>query len=64
MGDGLARFPTARHLGGYASTAPLTWSSGTSHTVVHRKVCNRALKRTVHQWAFSALTRSPGCRAL
>lgn len=27
-------------------------------------MCNRALKATVHQWSFGALTRSPGCRAL
>lgn len=64
IGDAPARFPTGRHLRAYAGTAPITWSSGTSHTVVHRTVCNRALKTTVHQWAFAALTRSPGCRAL
>ncbi|MEU7592601.1 transposase [Streptomyces sp. NPDC039022] len=57
-------FAAARSLRAYAGTAPLSWSSGTSHTVVHRKVCNRCLKRTTRQWAFAALTRSPGCRAL
>ncbi|WP_055530107.1 IS110 family transposase [Streptomyces graminilatus] len=64
IGDAPERFPTGRHLRAYAGTAPITWSSGSSHTVVHRTVCNRALKATVHQWAFGALTRSPGCRAL
>ncbi|MFJ4184128.1 IS110 family transposase [Kitasatospora sp. NPDC089509] len=64
LGDDPARFTTARALRSYAGTAPITWSSGTSHTVVHRKVCNRALKTAVHRWAFSTLTRSPGCRAL
>jgi transposase len=64
IGDDCDRFPTAKGLRAYAGTAPITWSSGRSHTVVHRTVCNRALKSTVHQWAFASLTRSPGCRAL
>ncbi|MBV9026819.1 MAG: transposase [Streptomycetaceae bacterium] len=64
IGDDLQRFPSGRSLRAYAGTAPITWSSGSSHCVVHRKVCNRALKTVIHQWAFGALTRSPGCRAL
>jgi transposase len=64
IGDAPDRFPTGRQLRAYAGTAPITWSSGSSHTVVHRTVCNRALKTAVHQWAFGTLTRSPGCRAL
>lgn len=64
LGDDLQRFPTARGLRAYAGTAPITWSSGTSHAVTHRQVCNRALKTTVHHWSFGAITRSPGFRAL
>ncbi|MBM7174060.1 transposase, partial [Streptomyces sp. G44] len=58
------RFPPAGGLRASAGPAPITWSSGRSHAVVHRSVCNRALKRAAHQWAFASLTRSPGCRAL
>lgn len=32
-------------------------------TVRHRHTANKILKATGHQWAFSALTRSLGCRA-
>ncbi|WP_406220644.1 IS110 family transposase [Streptomyces decoyicus] len=64
IGDDLSRFATARSLRAYAGTAPITWSSGQSHTVTHRSVCNRNLKTAAHQWAFGSLTRSPGCRAL
>jgi transposase len=64
IGDDPDRFATHRQLCAYAGTAPITWSSGSSHSVVHRTVCNRTLKATTHQWAFGTLTRSPGCRAL
>ncbi|RNF86759.1 IS110 family transposase [Streptomyces botrytidirepellens] len=62
IGDDPGRF-TARGLRAYAGTAPLTWASGGSHKVTHRRICNRQLKTAVHQWAFGTLTRSPGCRA-
>ncbi|MFF4924269.1 transposase [Kitasatospora sp. NPDC001261] len=64
IGDDLERFATARGLCSYAGTAPLTWASGGSRAVTHRKVANRRLKATVHQWAFGTLTRSPGARRL
>ncbi|WP_435060230.1 transposase [Streptomyces sp. bgisy060] len=64
IGDDLDRFATARGLRAYAGTAPITWSSGRSHSVTRRRVCNRTLKHAAHQWAFASLTRSPGCRAL
>lgn len=64
IGDDPQRFPTDRGLRAYAGTAPITWSSGSSHAVTYRKVCNRTLKMAVHQWSFGSLTRSPGCRAL
>jgi transposase len=64
LGDDPTRFATIRGLRAYAGLAPLTWASGNSRTVNHRRICNRGLKATCHQWAFSSLTRSPGCRAL
>ncbi|GLH98832.1 IS110 family RNA-guided transposase [Phytohabitans aurantiacus] len=64
LGDDLSRFTTAAGLRSYAGLAPLTWESGTSRLVMHRRICNRRLKATCHWWAFATLTRSPGCRAL
>jgi transposase len=63
IGDDTTRFATARGLHAYAGLAPLTWASGTSQHVTHRRICNRRLKATCYQWAFCALTRSPGARA-
>ena len=64
IGDAPDRFTSGRSLRAYAGTAPITWASGSSRAVVHRTVCNRALKAAVHQLAFGTLTRSPGCRSL
>ncbi|MEU6720428.1 IS110 family transposase [Nonomuraea sp. NPDC046802] len=64
LGDDPARFSSSRGLKAYAGVAPLTWASGGSRSVSHRRVANRLLKSTCHHWAFSSLTRSPGCRAL
>ena len=64
LGDDPARFATAAGLRAYAGLAPLTWASGSSRLVTHRRICNRRLKTVCHRWAFSALTRSPGARLL
>jgi len=64
IGDDPDRFSSPRGLRAYAGTAPLTWASGGSRSVTHRKIANRRLKATVHLWSFATLTRSPGCRAL
>ncbi|MGI5215093.1 IS110 family transposase [Plantactinospora sp. CA-290183] len=64
IGDDPTRFATGQGLRAYAGLAPLTWASGSSRHVTHRRVCNRRLKTTCHRWAFSSLTRSPGCRGL
>lgn len=64
IGDDPNRFTSARGLRAYAGIAPLTWSSGTSHQVTQRRICNRILKTICHRWAFSSITRSPGTRAL
>jgi transposase len=63
IGDDPDRFATARGLRAYAGSAPLTWASGTSVSVSHRRIANRWLKSAGHVWAFTSLTRSPGCRA-
>ncbi|MEU4234887.1 IS110 family transposase [Nonomuraea sp. NPDC026600] len=63
IGDDPKRFASPRGLKAYAGVAPLTWSSGGSRSVTHRRVANKFLKGTCHQWAFSSLTRSPGARA-
>ncbi|BDH15359.1 mini-circle putative transposase for IS117 [Streptomyces hygroscopicus] len=63
IGDDPIRFPTARALRAYATAAPLTWASGTSHSVSRRRLGNKILMATGHHWAFATLTASPGCRA-
>jgi transposase len=63
LGDDPSRFGSARGLRAYAGCAPLTWASGASTMVTHRRIANRSLKVTGHQWAFSSLSRSAGCRA-
>ncbi|MEV7157196.1 IS110 family transposase [Streptomyces misionensis] len=64
LGDDPDRFADARGLRAYAGAAPLTWASGSSSQVSHRRIANKRLKATGHTWAFATLTRSPGCRAL
>ncbi|GAA4731109.1 IS110 family transposase [Phytohabitans rumicis] len=64
IGDDPARFATSKGLRAYAGVAPLTWESGSSRLVTHRRICDRRLKRTAILWAFTSLTRSPGCRTL
>ncbi|MEV0169172.1 IS110 family transposase [Nonomuraea fuscirosea] len=63
IGDDPNRFISGRGLRAYAGVAPLTWSSGGSRSVTHRKIANKRLKVTCHLWAFASLTRSPGARA-
>jgi transposase len=63
IGDDHTRFTDARALKAYAGAAPITRSSGRSHTVVHRRVKNRRLAAVGYIWAFAALTASPGARA-
>jgi transposase len=64
IGDDAGRFGSARGLRAYAGVAPVTWASGKAKLVTHRRICNRTLKHTCYLWAFAALTRSAGCRAL
>jgi len=63
FGDDPARFAHAAGRRAYAGTAPVTRASGKAHAVVLRRGGNRRLVDTCRQWAYSALTVSPGARA-
>ncbi|MCK2245233.1 MULTISPECIES: IS110 family transposase [unclassified Crossiella] len=62
LGDDNTRFATARGLRAYAGAAPLTWASGSGSSVSYRRIANKYLMATGHVWAFTSLTKSPGCR--
>ncbi|WCO69230.1 IS110 family transposase [Iamia majanohamensis] len=64
FGDDPARYADARARRNYAGTSPLTVASGTRRTVRARHIRNRRLADALHWWAFNAITRSPGARAL
>jgi len=63
FGDAPDRYVDARARHDYAGTAPVTRASGTSHVVVARLARNKRLFDAAYQWAFCALTVSPGARA-
>jgi len=62
-GDDRSRFADAKGLKAYAGAAPITRASGKSRSVTHRKVKNNRLAAAGYNWAFSAITASPGARA-
>ncbi len=64
FGDDPHRYADAKARKNYAGTAPITRASGKSRVVLARFARNRRLADGLYQWAFSALTRSPGARAL
>lgn len=64
FGDDPARYADAKARRNYAGTSPLTVASGTRRTVRARHIRNRRLADALHWWAFNAITRSPGARAL
>jgi transposase len=63
FGDAPDRYADAKARRNYAGTAPITRASGTSHVVVARLARNKRLFDACYQWAFCALTVSPGARA-
>jgi transposase len=63
FGDAPDRYADARARRNYAGTAPITRASGTSRVVIARLARNKRLFDATYQWAFCALTRSPGARA-
>jgi transposase len=62
FGDDPDRYTTAKSRKNYAGTSPLTVASGKKRAVLARYVRNRRLYDAIDQWAFCALTTSPGAR--
>ena len=63
FGDDPHRYADAKARKNYAGTSPITRASGTRKVVLARYSRNRHLADATHQWAFCALTASPGARA-
>jgi hypothetical protein len=63
FGDDPNRYTDAKSRKNYAGTSPLTITSGKKRAVLARHVRNRRLYDALDQWAFCALTTSPGARA-
>ena len=62
FGDDPNRYTTAKCRKNYAGTSPLTVASGKKRAVLARHVRNRRLYDALDQWAFCALSNSPGAR--
>lgn len=62
FGDAPNRYTDARARRNYAGTAPITRASGTTEVVLARLVRNKRLFDACYQWAFCALSASPGAR--
>jgi len=62
FGDDPNRYTTAKCRKNYAGTAPLTIASGRKRAVLARHIRNRRLYDAIDQWAFCALSTSPGAR--
>ena len=62
FGDDHGRYADAKARKNYAGTSPITRASGTRRVVLARYARNRHLADATHQWAFCALTASPGAR--
>jgi transposase len=63
FGDDPERYADAKARKNYAGTSPITRASGTRTVVLARYARNKHLADATHQWAFCALTASPGARA-
>jgi transposase len=63
FGDDPNRYTDAKSRRNYAGTSPLTVASGKKHAVLARHVRNRRLYDAIDQWAFCAISTSPGARA-
>ncbi|MET0765164.1 MAG: IS110 family transposase [Blastococcus sp.] len=62
FGDDATRYADAKARKNYAGTSPITRASGTRRVVLARYARNKHLADATHQWAFCALTASPGAR--
>jgi transposase len=63
FGDDPNRYTDAKSRRNYAGTSPLTVASGKKRAVLARHARNRRLYDAIDQWAFCALSASPGARA-
>ena len=63
FGDDPDRYTTAKSRQNYAGTSPLTVASGRNRAVLARHVRDRRLYDALDQWAFCAISASPGGRA-
>jgi len=62
FGDDPDRFGDAKSRKNYAGTSPITKASGRHLVVLARHARNRRLADACYQWAFAAITASPGAR--
>jgi transposase len=62
FGDDPNRYTTAKCRKNYAGTSPLTIASGKKRAVLARHIRNKRLYDAIDQWAFCALSNSPGAR--
>ena len=62
FGDAPGRFVDARSRKNYAGTSPITKASGRSHVALARRTRNLRLADSCYQWAFAAISHSPGAR--
>lgn len=62
FGDDPERYADAKSRKNYAGTSPITKASGTKHIVLARNIRNQRLAAATFQWAFAAITPSPGAR--
>ena len=63
FGDEPNRYANGKCRKNYGGTSPITRASGTKRAVLARHVRNRRLADAIYQWAFTAITASPGARA-
>jgi transposase len=62
MGEDRARFPTADVLLAETGTAPVTRSSGRSHTVRFRYAANKRMRHAIDWWAFVSVRENDWAR--
>ena len=62
FGDDPNRYANAKCRKNYAGTSPITRASGTRRVVLARYARNKRLADATDQWAFCAITASPGAR--
>jgi transposase len=62
FGDDPNRYADAKSRKNYAGTSPITRASGKHRVVLARYARNTRLADASYQWAFAALTASPGAR--